>query len=88
MNSQTEHIEKMKAKLDLLDAKIDQYKAKENEAQAEAKIEYQNKIDDLKNERYEAKEWLTKVSDASEDAWDSLKDGFQDAYEKMKRAIS
>ena len=46
------------------------------------------KVDDLKVERDEAKEWLHKVSDASEDAWDSLKGGFKDAYEKMKRAIS
>ena len=88
MKSQSEHIEKMKAKLDQLDAKIDQYKAKANEANADVKIEYQKKVDNLKVERDEAKEWLNKVSDASEDAWDSLKGGFKEAYEKMKRSIS
>lgn len=85
MKPQNKHIEKMKDKLDQLDATIDLYTAKANEAKAEVKIEYQKKIIELKAERREAEEWIEKVSDASEEAWGSLKDGFEEAYERMKR---
>ena len=88
MNTQNEYIDKMKAKLDQLDAKIDQWEAKADEAQADIKIEYQKKVIELKAERREAEEWIDKVSDASEEAWESLKGGFEEAYKKMKRVFS
>jgi len=88
MKSRNAYIDKMKAKLGLLDARIDEWKAKSDEATADAKIKYQTKVDELKEEKQEAQAWLEKVSDASEDAWDSLKDGFSEAYKKMKSALS
>ncbi len=88
MKTKNEHIDKMKAKLDQLDAKIDLWQAKADEAKADFKIEYQKNVIELKAERREAEQWIEKVSDASEDAWESLKDGFEEAYEKMKRAFS
>ena len=88
MESRNAYIDKMKSKLDLLDARIDEWKAKRDEATADAKIKYQAKVDELKKEKREAQAWLEKVSDASEDAWDSLKDGFSEAYKKMKSALS
>ena len=87
MKSQNEYVNKMKTKLDQLDARIALWKAKADEAQADANIENKKVLADLKEQRKEAKEWLDKVSDASEDAWDSLKDGFENAYEKIKRAF-
>ena len=88
MSSQNEYIEKMKANLDQLDAKIDVLQAKAKEASADAKIEYNQKVDDLRQQRKEGEEWLDKMADASDDAWESLKDGFSEAYKKMKSALS
>jgi uncharacterized coiled-coil DUF342 family protein len=88
MKSQDEYINKMKAKLDQLDAKIDVWKAKADEASSDVKIEYNEKIEELRQERKEGEAWLEKVSDASDDAWESIKDGFESAYERMKKALS
>ncbi|PWQ98387.1 coiled coil domain-containing protein [Leucothrix arctica] len=88
MDTQDKHVEKMQAKLDQVDAKIDLWQAKAKEASADSQIEYEKKVEELKSERNEAAEWLDKVADASDDAWDSIKDGFEDAYEKIKKALS
>jgi len=87
MKSQHEYTQKMKAKLDLLDAKIELWEAKAAQAKAESKIETLKILDELKTQRQESKEWLDKVSEASEEAWDSLKEGFEKAYERMKRVF-
>ena len=88
MDTQDKHVEKMKAKLDQVDAKIDLWKAKAHEASADSKIKYEEKVAELKEDRKEAAAWLDKVEDASDDAWDSIKDGFEGAYERMKKALS
>lgn len=88
MQSQNEYIVKMKAKLDQLDTEIDLWKAKVNKSKAEVKIKYQQKVAELKEERKEAGVWLDNASDTSADAWESVKGGFEEAYEKIKRAFS
>lgn len=87
MESREAYKQKMHAKLDQIDAQIDKWQAKRDEASADAKIEYQEKISDLKQKRQEAKDWVNKLSDASEDAWDSVVGGFEDAYKKLSKAL-
>ncbi|GAA0402928.1 hypothetical protein GCM10009133_09570 [Cocleimonas flava] len=88
MDTKHAYIKKMKAQLDELEANIGRYQAKADQASADAEIEYKAKVEELKEQRTEAKEWLDKVADASDDAWDSLKDGFTDAYDRMKKVFS
>ena len=88
MQERNEYINKMKAKLDELDAKIHKWQAKADGLSADAKIEYIKKVSHLRQERDDAEAYLNKVKSASDDSWKSIKEGFESAYEKMKTALS
>ena len=88
MDTQSKHAEKMKAKIDQVDAQIDLWKAKAHEASADSRLECEKKVEALKKERQEALAWLDKATEASGDAWVSIRGGFEEAYEKMKKALS
>lgn len=79
--------EKLKSQLDEWDAKIDLLKAKASKAEAEAKIEYNETIEDLKKKRAEANDRLQKLRDAGDDAWEDMKEGIEAAWSSLGAAI-
>lgn len=81
-------INKMKDKLDLLDAKISVMEAKTDKTKAEAKAEINNKINDLKVKRLEAQKKLDEIRNSSDEAWESLKEGIENAYEDLNKFVT
>lgn len=75
--------EKMHARLLQWDAEVKVLEARLMEAKADKKIEYQDEIGDLKAEISKAKAELKKLSDAGEEAWQSLKVGLDDAWDSI-----
>jgi hypothetical protein len=81
MSTREVYIEKLKAKLDELDANI-------RGASAEAKVKYENQIHDLQKKRDELQQSIKDIQEAGEDAWEELKQGANDAWDALKDSLS
>ena len=79
MTEREQYIEKAKAKLDEWNADIDKFKAKVTESDADAKIEFSEQLDEMRNQRDKAQAKLTELHDASDDAWHDMKSSFYKA---------
>jgi len=87
MTTRDAYIEKFKSQLDQWNAKIDPLEAKAREAGADAKIEYQRQLDELRARRDEAQAKLDQVRNASGEAWEDIKQGADDAWNACKHAV-
>ncbi len=87
MSSQEAYVEKYKAQLDLLDAEIDRFEAKTRIAKADVKIQYDKELADLRSKRDGAKAKLAEIKAASGDAWETLKQGAEDAWSAVSGAV-
>ncbi len=83
MTNKEAHLQKMQAKLDEWDANINTMKAKASGASADAQIELNKQVDDLKSERSEMKQKYEELKDASEDAWEDIRDGAEAAWDRV-----
>ena len=88
MSKKQAYEEKLKAQLDGWNAKIDELKAKAKGAEADARIEYHETIEDLQEKRSDAKDKLQQLRQASDDAWEELKEGIEQAWSAMGAAIN
>lgn len=80
--------QKKQAQLDEWKAEVDKLKAKASGASADAQLELNKEIEALEGKIEEGKTKLGEVADASGDAWKSIKDGVESAWESMKSAFS
>ncbi len=78
---------KVKARIDEWNAEIDRLEARAKQAEADARIDYHDEIQELKNHRDEARKKLRKFEQAGEGAWEDLKAGVEMAYEAMNQAV-
>lgn len=86
-NQKDAYVQKMKAKLDEWNAEIDKLKAKADQAGAEARIEYYNEIEDLKDKQKAAEQKLDGLRRAGDGAWQDLRRGIENAWEDMRTAL-
>lgn len=82
------YVEKLKARLDEWNADIDKLAAKAAQAEAGAKIEYQNKLDDLRAKRDDVRDKLSAMQQAGEGAWEDLKEGLINSWEILKMSFN
>lgn len=80
--------QKMKAQLDQWKAQIDLLKAKASAASADAQLEMNKQINTLESKIDDGKAKLSALTDASEDAWQSMKEGVESAWSSLKSAFS
>lgn len=88
MNKIELYRQKKQAQLDEWKAEFDKYKAKASGASADAQLKLNKEIRLLEGKIEEAKSRLSEITNASEDAWDSVKDGVESAWDSMKSAFS
>jgi predicted nucleic acid-binding Zn-ribbon protein len=81
------YVEKFKAQLDQLNAKIDAIEAKANEAKADARIKHEKELDQLRARRDAARSRLDELRTASGDAWHDLKGGFERSWDAFSDAV-
>lgn len=62
-------------------------KAKADESEADAKIEYQKQLDEARQQRDEAEAKLKEMREASDDAWQEMKAGFNSALDSISSAF-
>ena len=81
------YVNKIKAKLDEWNAEIDKLEAKSRKKEAETRVAYQERIDDLKEKRRSAGKELEKLQSAGKDAWEDLKKGVEGASKALSDAL-
>lgn len=80
--------QKKQAKLDEWKAEIDKLKARASGASADAQLKMNKQTEALESKIEEGKAKLAELADASDDAWESLKDGIESAWDSVKSAFS
>ena len=87
MSKRHAYVKKLKAQLDVWNAELDQFEAKAMKAEADAKIRYQRRVEELRRIRDAANLRLTEIQGASEDAWEDLKEGAHSAWNSLKESF-
>jgi predicted nucleic acid-binding Zn-ribbon protein len=78
---------KIQPQLDEWKAERKNQKAKASDASADAQLELNKDIKELEGKIHEGGRKLAKLSAASDDAWESIKDGFQEDWESVKTGL-
>jgi len=87
MSKRDEYVEKMKHKLDEWNHDIDKLEEKSEHLKDDVKVAYQKEINSLKQQRETVKGKVNELIHASEEAWDELKVGVEEAWKKFTDAI-
>jgi predicted nucleic acid-binding Zn-ribbon protein len=87
MSEKDQYAKKAKAKIDEWNADIDKMKVKMDAAEADAKIEYQQQLDEMRAQRDEAEAKLKEVREAGDEAWDDMKAGVDKAWSSISDAF-
>jgi hypothetical protein len=87
MENKEAYREKLEAQMREWSAKIDLLKARADQAEAEAKIEYRNRIEDLRKKREVLQEKLSELQKASDAAWKDIKTGAERAAADLRDAL-
>ena len=87
MENKEAYRKKLEAQMREWSAKIDLLKARADQAEAEAKIEYRNRIEDLRKKRAVLQEKLNELKKASDAAWKDIKAGTEKAAADLRDAL-
>ncbi len=88
MSDKRAYIEKREAELQELEAEISRFQAKAKKAKAEVRQTHQELVERLNREYEQSKSRLKKLREASGDAWDDMRSGFEKGFTEMRRAVS
>ena len=78
--------QKMQAQLDELRAKLDILKARAAGASADAQLELNKQVAAMESRIEEGKMKLSQLAESSDEAWDTMKAGFESAWDSLKTA--
>ncbi len=87
MTSRTEYLEKFKAKLDEWDVEIDKIEGSAREAQADAKAQYDEQLEALREMREDAQNKFTEMQSTTAEAWDVMTQGAEKAWQTWANAF-
>ncbi len=80
-------VQKLKAKIDEWNAEIDRLNARAEQAEADAKMEYLQQVDEIKKHRADALQKMEKLQESGEGAWEDMKSGVEMAVDSMIQAV-
>ena len=87
MNDKQAYQKKIEARLEEWSAEIDRLKAKATDLEADAQLEYNQRIADLKTLRDDAEGRLKELRESGDDAWHDLKGGVDEAWTQLEEAF-
>ena len=87
MENKEVYREKMEAKLKEWDAELTELKAKLSQAKADAKIEYQKKIEDFKDKKEALEKKMDEFRSAGDDTWKEIKSRVEKAASDLLSAL-
>lgn len=87
MNDKSAYAKKFEAQLDEWDAEIDKIEARARQAGADAQIEYQRQLDELRRKRGRARQKLDELESAGQEAWEEIRQGLEAARTELSDAL-
>lgn len=87
MNEKELYQQKKNAQLDEWKAEVDKLKAKASGAAADAQLELNEQVKALEGKVAEGEANLRKIAEASDDAWESIKEGVESGWDSLKSSI-
>ncbi|AMV70492.1 hypothetical protein JCM30471_24850 [Desulfuromonas carbonis] len=88
MTTQEAYVEKVKSKIDQWNAEIEKFQAKARGAKADARIEYEEQVEELKDRRDALQEKVADLEKAGGQAWEDLKAGAEKALGEVESAFA
>jgi lipid II:glycine glycyltransferase (peptidoglycan interpeptide bridge formation enzyme) len=87
MMNREEYVQKLKAQLDEWNAEAKKWEQKAQEAQAGMKAEYEKQLAHLNSQREQAMYQMKLLQSASQDAWQDMMKGADQAWKSMQEAF-
>ncbi len=87
MDDKNAYEQKLEARLDQWRAEIDKLQAQAKEASANAQLNYQKEVDDLRGRQEQAQKKLDELRDAQGKAWKDLRSGIESAWDDLGRSV-
>jgi uncharacterized coiled-coil DUF342 family protein len=87
MSEKEVYQEKLDAQFQQWSAKVDELKAKADQANTETQLEYYEQIEELRFKQAAAYAKLQELRNAGERAWGELKPGLEHALDNFKNAV-
>ena len=87
MMKRDEYVEKLKKQLDDWNAEAAKWEAKAKTAQANLRADYEKQLAAFHRQRDQALEQMRKVQASSNEAWQELVRGTDDAWTRMREAV-
>ncbi len=87
MGKREEYIDKLAAQLKVWSAEIDVLKAKAGKGTVEAKIAIHKEVEILNKKMQEAQKKLQEIGQKTGNAWESLADGANKAWNDLREAV-
>lgn len=87
MTTRDEYIRKMHSRLDQLNSEIDKLVTRKNQLHETGHSEFNKQMEELRHRRDEAREKLSHLQGASENAWEDIKCGLDMAWESISQAV-
>ncbi len=78
---------KLQAQLDEWSAQVDKIKARASDLNADAQLKIKDNVAMLKAKINEGKNKLSKLDDASEENWESVKRNVESTWDSLKKSI-
>ena len=87
MSKREKYINKIAEKLKKWDARIEELENKAEKAKDEVKDEYHEKIEELKKKQSKARQNLEKIRNASDAAWQEMKEGLDTSLKILNKSV-
>lgn len=87
MNKKEAYEKKLRAQLDEWRAEIDKFQARVDKARADAEIDYQQELEELRDRQRDMEDRLEEMRGAGEGAWDDIRQGADRAWRNMESAF-
>lgn len=87
MSAKDAYEKKLRARLDEWNAEVEKLKARAAQLDADAQIEYNRQLDELRLRQQQAEDRLRELRTAGEDAWRDVAEGIEKAWDDLEAAV-
>lgn len=87
MNARADYQQKIEAELALAQAKLAEFQARAKMASADTRISYNQQMSELEQRFDDTKARLKELGEASDSAWENLKDGVETAWNSLSTSV-
>lgn len=87
MNTKEDYKQKIEAELALAQAKLAEFQARVKMASADTRISYNQQMSEMEQRFDDTKARLKELGEASDGAWENLKDGVETAWHSLSTSV-